>query len=144
VLARYGWQEAAANATPAPTHSISLQWRSVAYEEYPWRGIGGFGWGPLGWDHVITRSGQVILLPSRPFHEWSTYQREIAVAVRDLAAQTIVFETRARHDSRSGNEMGLAPLLVDAAFDGFPNPAAGARRVTRVEPLAGAASAPVR
>ncbi len=141
-LARAGWQESATDAT----HAVSLQWRSFASDDsrrvWGGFGFGGFGWGSLGADYVVTRGGQIVLLPARPVSpDWPLYTRELQVAVRDVASQAVVFESRAKYESRHSSDQAVAGLIVDAALDGFPNPPAGPRRVNRTEAVLAAAPA---
>lgn len=139
-LARAGWQEAA-----DATHVVSLQWRSFAGDEnrHAWGGFGfgGYGWGSLGADYVVTRRGNIVLVPLHPVRsDWPLYTRELQLTVRDLNSQSVVFESRAKYESRHSSDFSVAALMVDAALDGFPNPPAGIRRVNRNETVLSAAS----
>lgn len=57
------------------------------------------------------------------------YKRSLAILMRDLTTQKVVFETRALHDSVWGDGFAVLPAMLDSALLGFPQPPAGTRRV---------------
>jgi hypothetical protein len=130
-LAKRNWNE---GKDGAATHSVSLQWRAVRVDDpnNPWYGFGtGLGGGFYGRDYVVTRNGHVVWLPTGPRIDWPITQRELQVIVRDLKSQAVVFESTAKHESRSSADAEIAASLADAALDGFPTPAPGLRQVRR-------------
>lgn len=83
----------------------------------PWGGGFGFGsphgglWGPF------------------PRMESPWYQREVAVIVRDIAGNRVVYESRASNDGPWLESNTVLTAMFDAALQGFPNAPAGPRRV---------------
>ncbi len=76
---------------------------------------GSFG---FGWGGGLLRSEQ----------PW--YVREASVVVRELAGNRVVFESRANGDGPWSDSRAVLAAMFDAALQGFPNPPAGARRVS--------------
>ena len=90
----------------------------------PWD-WGGFGWSLGGYHRGI---GIGIGGPfGRMESPW--FQREVGVIVRDIAANKVVFESRASNDGPWLDNNSVLPAMFDAALQGFPNPPAGPRRV---------------
>lgn len=89
----------------------------------------GFGWGGPGVFIGGGNLGSSIGL-SFPFG-FSTpyYKRSVAVLIRELSTQKVVFETRAVNDGPSGDFLAVLPAMLDSALLGFPQPPAGTRRV---------------
>jgi len=79
---------------------------------------GGFGYGPgWGFGHPFPRMEQ----------PW--FQREVAVVVRELATNRVVFESRAANDGPWLDNNTVLAAMFDAALQGFPNTPSGTRRV---------------
>jgi Domain of unknown function (DUF4136) len=57
------------------------------------------------------------------------YRREVAIVMRDLAAQQVTYETRANHDGVWRDTPNIIAAMLDSALIGFPEPPAGTRRV---------------
>ena len=88
-----------------------------------------FGWG-LGWrmgHHGGIGMGGGTLFPG--LADLPSYWREVHLSLRDLATQTVVFESRASHDGPWSDSAAIVPAMLDAALQGFPNPPPGQRRV---------------
>jgi hypothetical protein len=56
-------------------------------------------------------------------------RREVSLVVRDLAANQVVYETRATNEGPWLDGRSVFPAMFDAALQGFPTPPAGPRRV---------------
>jgi hypothetical protein len=94
-------------------------------DPWDWGGWGGFGWGISGWHRGV---GIGIGGPfGRMESPW--FQREVAVIVRDLGSNQVVFESRAHNDGPWLDNATVLPAMFSAALQGFPNPPAGPRRV---------------
>ncbi|MFZ4623330.1 MAG: DUF4136 domain-containing protein [Rhodoferax sp.] len=87
-----------------------------------------FGWG-FGWfgRHGGISLGHGPLFPG--LDERPNYWREVRLTLRDVATQTVVFETRASHDGPWSDSAAIVPAMLDAALQGFPDPPQGERRV---------------
>ena len=57
------------------------------------------------------------------------YHREVAVVVRELPSNRVVFESHASHDGPWLDNSTVFPAMFQAALQGFPNPPPGPRRV---------------
>lgn len=57
------------------------------------------------------------------------YHREVAVVVRELPSNRVVFESHASHDGPWLDNSAVFPAMFQAALQGFPNPPPGPRRV---------------
>ena len=57
------------------------------------------------------------------------YKREVTVLMRELATQKVVFETRALNTGPWNDALTVLPAMLDSALLGFPQPAAGTRRI---------------
>ena len=110
----------------APRYSVQVTAR-VQRVQSPWPEPGGWGWGG-----GFARHGVGFALGyggpySRMEQPW--YQREVAVIVRELASNRVVYETRAGHDGPWSDSASVLPVMFDAALQGFPAAPAGVRRV---------------
>ncbi len=92
----------------------------------PWDGWGwGGGWGVgLSGRHMGIGFGG-------PWPRADSYwfQREVAVIVRELGSNRVVYETRAVNDGPLLDNRVVLPAMFEAAMQGFPNPPLGPRRV---------------
>lgn len=89
-------------------------------------------WSPWGWGWGVGYSGRqfgVGLGAPWPYHESYWFHREVAVVVRELASNRIVYETHATNDGPWFDHATVLPAMFEAAMQGFPNPPAGPRRV---------------
>ncbi|WP_394791335.1 DUF4136 domain-containing protein [Rhodoferax sp.] len=105
----------------------SLQITAQALEAVLWDELYGYngpwiGGGPFGprWPY------QPRLMREPP----RLYQRQIGLALRELATGQVVYESHASYDSRWPIDNKFMPILFDAALQGFPNPPQGGRTVT--------------
>ena len=57
------------------------------------------------------------------------YRRNVAVIVRELPSNRVVFESHAVNDGPWVEDQVVFPAMFRAALQGFPNPPAGPRRV---------------
>lgn len=64
-----------------------------------------------------------------PRMESPWYQREVAVIVREIADNRVVYESRASNDGPWLDTNTVLPAMFDAALQGFPNAPAGPRKV---------------
>jgi hypothetical protein len=85
-----------------------------------------WGWGGFGGHR---RFGYGFGYGSRLSMEPSWYHREVAVIVRELAANRVVFESRATNDGPWSSNASVFPPMFEAAMQGFPNPPPGPRVV---------------
>jgi Domain of unknown function (DUF4136) len=89
-------------------------------------------WGSFGLarrDYVVTGTGRVIYLPIFPRHNLPWYVREFSLLIRDAKSNTVVYETRAKHEGRWADDEAVLPAMVGAALQGFPKPPEGPRIV---------------
>ena len=63
------------------------------------------------------------------FPEPTYFRRELAILMRELVSQQVVFETRAFHDGVWSDTQAVFPAMMDAALRGFPEPPPGTRRI---------------
>ena len=63
------------------------------------------------------------------FPEPTYFKREVAILMRELSTQQVVFETRAFHDGVWSDPQAVFPAMMDAALRGFPEPPSGTRRI---------------
>lgn len=92
----------------------SDRWRGGAWGVRMPVGFGfgfGFGSGVFGWDE--------------PY--W--YRRSVAVIIRELASNRVVFESHALNDGPWVEDGNVFSAMFRAALQGFPNPPPGPRRV---------------
>lgn len=57
------------------------------------------------------------------------YHREVAIVVRELPSNRVVFESHASNDGPWLDNNTVFPAMFQAAMQGFPNPPQGLRRV---------------
>lgn len=88
-----------------------------------WGGWGGWGGGFAGRGIGIGFGGPF------PRMERPWFVREVAVVVRELPSNRVVYETHAFNDGPWGNNATVLPAMFDAALQGFPVAPAGLRRV---------------
>ena len=88
-----------------------------------WGGWGGWGGGFAGRGVGIGFGG------SFPRMERPWFLREVAVVVRELPSNRVVYETHAGNDGPWGDNATVLPAMFDAALQGFPAAPAGMRRV---------------
>lgn len=88
-----------------------------------WGGWGGWGGGFAGRGIGIGFGGPF------PRMERAWFVREVAVVVRELPSNRVVYETHAFNDGPWGNNATVLPAMFDAALQGFPVAPAGLRRV---------------
>ena len=89
----------------------------------PWDRWGGWGGGFAGRGIGIGFGGTF------PRMERPWFVREVAVVVRELPSNRVVYETHAFNDGPWGNNATVLPAMFDAALQGFPVAPAGLRRV---------------
>lgn len=65
-----------------------------------------------------------------PFAERAAFVHELIVVLRDLSSGSIVFESRAQHDSFVTNGLSVLPAMLEAALKGFPEPPPGLQRLS--------------
>lgn len=87
-----------------------------------------WGWGGFGRHHHRFGYGFGFGTHLSSF-EPSWYHREVAVIIRELAANRVVFESRATHDGPWSSNASIFPPMFEAAMHGFPNPPPGPRVV---------------
>jgi Domain of unknown function (DUF4136) len=63
------------------------------------------------------------------FPEPTYFKRELAILMRELSTQQVVFESRAFHDGVWSDSQAVFPAMMDAALRGFPEPPPGTRRI---------------
>lgn len=124
----------------APRYSVQVNARVMRVAspwDDPWmRGGWGHPWYPgWGWHGSVWYGGgwndPFFGPPPQPW-----YLREVSVIMRELPGNTVVYESRARHDGPYNISAHVLPVMFSAALQGFPNPPAGVRRVDI--PLGGA------
>jgi hypothetical protein len=115
------------DANPLYTVQVSARLDRVLS---PWAGPwDGWGWGG-GWGMGV-RHGGFGLGIGGPFGRMESpwYHREVAVIIRELASNRVVFETHAVNDGPWMDDNSVFPAMFEAALEGFPQPPAGPRRV---------------
>lgn len=134
VLSQHGLQPAAEHS--AARWTLQLTWR----QQRTWRDLwhdpffpGPF-WGMPGRDYVVTGTGQVIWLPTMHRAPTAHYERELKVLLRDARTGQVVFESTATQESPWHDNPALLTALMEAAFDGFPQPSARQRQVVIEKP----------
>jgi hypothetical protein len=93
-------------------------------------GYGGFG-GPGVFLGGASGGGGVGVGLSFPIGRSAStsVRHDLAIVMREVSTQQVVFETRASHGGTSGDRMAVLPAMMDAALRGFPEPPAGTRRI---------------
>lgn len=110
----------------APRYSVQVSAR-VQRALSPWADPWDWGWGGgFGFS-----GGGVGIGFGSPFPrmEQPWYQREVAVIVRELASNRVVYESRAASDGPWLDNNAVLSAMFDAALQGFPNAPPGPRRV---------------
>lgn len=114
----------------SPRYSVLVGARVQATDRDPW-GSPWQPWGFMGHQPVVTRSGQVVYVPTFPSSgpplPW--YEREVSIVIRELSTGQVVYETRASHSGRWSDTGNLLPVMFDAALRGFPSAPPGPVRV---------------
>jgi hypothetical protein len=92
----------------------------------PWDG---WGWGG-GWGMGVRHGGFGFGMGG-PFARMEPpwYHREVAVVIRELATNRVVFESHAANDGAWMDDNSVFPAMFEAALQGFPQPPAGPRQV---------------
>jgi hypothetical protein len=108
------------DATPRFSVQVSARTQRVLspYAD-PWDNWG-WGWG-LGRRHWHLGGF------SRFDQPW--YEREVAVIVREIPTNKVVYESRAGNDGPVSSSSSVLMAMFEAALQGFPNPPQGVRRV---------------
>jgi hypothetical protein len=124
-LAAAGFTEA---ADPAQADVVVQLASQVQVEARPpldnfWYPYGRWGWGGF-WGPG--RGGIALGVNLEPPY----VQMQVSVLMRDRRNQTILYETRARHDRLGSVDARLYPLLFEAALKDFPLVAVSPRTVT--------------
>lgn len=127
-LARVGLRRD--DATPRYSIQVWNRLQRVSYPGAAYPPLG--GWGSIGFG---SHSGVGIGLGMGfPIGGWGDttpwYQREVGLVMRELPGGRVVYETRAYNEGHWVDPERALPALLDAALQGFPQPAAGVRRVT--------------
>ena len=112
-----------------PQYSVQLNVHAIRDPRAPWdepNNINGYGvpyptYGRFGTIWQTPAYGYMFDIPY--------YRREVHVVVRRIADNRVVFESRANHDGRWRDDRNVLPAMFQAALQGFPNSAAGLRRV---------------
>ncbi len=106
----------------APRYTVQVTgrvMRTMSPWSDPWDG---FMWGGFGrWRGP--RFGMAMHMES----PW--YHREVAVIVREIAGNKVVFESHSVHDGPWMDNTQVFPAMFEAALQGFPQPPVGPRRV---------------
>jgi len=91
----------------------------------PWSDPWDWGWG-MGFGRRFHRGHFGF-----GFSSWDQpwFEREVAVVVRDLPSQKVVFESRAAGDGPLRDSPSVLTAMFEAALQGFPNAPPGVRRV---------------
>jgi len=129
-LTQRGWTPAAAGVNSpwvVEVSASSLRLPRAPWEN-PWPGAWGFGAGFGSMAHVGP-GGHVLWSPMFMHMETPYHQREVSLVIRHAATGRVAYETRAAHDGRWNSSPALWRAMLDAALQGFPNPAPGARQV---------------
>ena len=107
-----------------PRYSVQVTARTQRVLS-PWADPWDWGWG-VGYGRRFHRSHFGFGLSSWD-QPW--FEREVAVVVRDLPSQKVVFESRAAGDSPLRDSPSVLTAMFEAALQGFPNAPPGVRRV---------------
>ncbi|KQW39908.1 DUF4136 domain-containing protein [Rhizobacter sp. Root404] len=94
-----------------------LFWRGAAFNGHPWRygrGYWGPGWG-WGWGSP---------------YESQSFEREVALLIRDRRTGQLLYEARANNNGPSPSIDYLLPAMFEAALKDFPNVSPAPRSVT--------------
>jgi hypothetical protein len=113
----------------APRYSVQVSARTertlTPYADpwSPWGWGGGWNLGVGGRHFGLGFGGPFPNMDSYWFH------REVAVVIRELATNKVVYETHAYNDGPWLDNRSVLPAMFEAAMQGFPTPPAGPRRV---------------
>ena len=99
------------NANERSIYDDPFWWRGGLYYSRHGRGFWGPGFGAMG-------------------YPTPTYEREVAVLIRDRKSGTPLYEARASNDGASPSIDSLLPAMFEAALKDFPNGGVNPRRVT--------------
>lgn len=114
-----------------PRYSIQV-WNRLQRVSYPGGAYPPFGgWGSVGFG---AHSGVGIGLGMGfPIGGWGDtthwYQREVGLVMREMPGGRVVYETRAYNEGHWIAPERAVPAMLDAALQGYPQPAGGVRRV---------------
>ena len=86
----------------------------------PWDGWGGWG-GHRFMNHGF---GSPLRRIDQPW-----FEREVAVVIREIPSNRVVYETHAANDGPLGDSTAVLPAMFQAAMQGFPVAPQGPRRV---------------
>ncbi len=117
------------DATPRYSIQVWNRLQRVSYPGAAYPPVG--GWGSIGFG---SHSGVGIGLGMGfPIGGWGDttpwYQREVGLVMRELPGGRVVYETRAYNEGHWIAPERVLPAMLDAALQGYPQPAAGVRRV---------------
>jgi hypothetical protein len=84
-------------------------------------------WDDWGWGWGARRHRWNLHGFSRYEQPW--YDREVAVIVREIPGNRVVYESRAGNDGPISDGGAVLSAMFEAALQGFPNPPTGVRRV---------------
>jgi hypothetical protein len=120
-LGTRGWTLAASDA--AARWSVQVSAQTTRHSPDTW---GGWRWH----GRLVAGNGHLFFSPmfAMPLDP-PDHQRQVSLVVRELGSGRVVYETRARHDSRWNSTPDLWQGLIDASLSDFPAPPAGTRRV---------------
>jgi hypothetical protein len=107
-----------------PDVTVQLGARVTRNPRSPWDDPywgGGWGWGPRGWRGAGFFPPYMDSSPS--------YEREVALLIRDRASGAPLYEARAVSDGNGTGDVALLAAMYDAALQDFPTPALNPRRV---------------
>jgi Domain of unknown function (DUF4136) len=120
-----GWTAAASDADVRWT--VQVMASTVRVGRDPWNDP----WS--GWrfhSHIVAGNGHVFFAPMFGFPmESPSYQRQVALLIREAASGRVVYETRADHESRWNSTPVLWQAMLEAALRDFPAPPDGPRQV---------------
>jgi hypothetical protein len=123
-LAKAGFTPAAADASCDV--SVQLGARITRYERSPWDDPFWWRWGGPGhWRHPGFYPFGYHGFPASP-----TYDREVALLLRDRKTGNPLYEARATNDGNYAGGTALLAAMFEAALKDFPTPAVNPRRVT--------------
>ena len=115
-----------AHSPPDARYSVQVLLVTEIVQRYP---EPGFGFGGPGFSIGGGSRGASIGLSFPIGFGDAYYKRTVSILMRELASQKVVFETRALHDSPSGDAFAVLPAMLDSALLGFPQPPAGTRKI---------------
>ena len=84
-------------------------------------------WDDWGWGWGARRHRWHLHGYSRLEQPW--FDREVAVIVREIPGNRVVYESRAGNDGPISDGGAVLSAMFEAALQGFPNPPTGVRRV---------------